>query len=153
MRFERHTWRGALVVNDAYNANPESMRAALETFAAMPVRGRRFLVVGEMRELGAHSREAHREVGRLVARDGFDRLIATGGDARFVVEAAVEHGLPPERASEPAGVEEAAALLREELRPGDAVLIKGSRANRLERIVEDLLASGEGQTRPTARCT
>lgn len=152
MRFEQHEWRGARLINDAYNANPASMRAALTTFAAMPGR-RRFVVCGDMRELGPHSRQAHRAIGRLVAEKGFDRVIATGGDARHILEAAVEHGLPSDRAADCAGIEEAAALLRDELRPGDAVLIKGSRANRMERIVEELIAAQERGAPRASSCT
>ncbi len=152
MRFERHDCGGALLINDAYNANPESMRAALATFGAMPIEGRRLVVCGEMRELGVHSLEAHREIGRLVAEQGFDRLITTGGDARHIIEAALEHGMPSDCAVDCAGVEEAAALLHQELKPGDAVLIKGSRANRMERIVEELAAaSGRGTQRAPSR--
>jgi len=140
MRFEPRAWRGALLINDAYNANPESMRAALLTFEAMPVEGRRVFVCGEMRELGAHSLDAHRELGRLVVEHGVDRLITTGGDARHVIQAAISSGMPADRATDCASVAQAAACLQEELRPGDAVLIKGSRANKMERIVDELAA-------------
>ncbi len=152
MRFEQHEWRGARLINDAYNANPTSMRAALATFAAMPG-SRRFVVCGDMRELGPHSREAHRAIGRLLAETGFDRVIATGGDARYILEAAIEHGLPADRAADCAGAEQAAALLRDELRPGDAVLIKGSRANRMECIIEELIAAQERGAPRAPSCT
>ena len=152
MRFERHEWRGAILINDAYNANPESMRAALTTFAAMPVEGRRIVVCGEMRELGASSAETHREIGRLVAEQGFDRLISIGGQARIIVESAVEHGLPSDCAEDCGDVEKSTALLKKEIGPGDAVLIKGSRANRMERIVEELIAAGRhGAARAPSR--
>jgi len=140
MRFEPHEWRGALLINDAYNANPESMRAALLTFEAMPVEGRRVFVCGEMRELGAHSLAAHRELGRLVVERSVERLLTTGGDARHVTEAAIGSGMPADRATDCGSVAQAAACLQKELRPGDAVLIKGSRANEMERIVDELAA-------------
>jgi UDP-N-acetylmuramoyl-tripeptide--D-alanyl-D-alanine ligase len=142
MRFERRECGGVLVINDAYNANPESMRAALETFAAMPVEGRRVVVLGEMRELGDQSLAAHREVGRRVARHGFARLVTTGGYARRIAEAAIEHGMPARCVTTCNGTQDATKRLRDELRPGDAVLIKGSRAVGMERIVEGLTAAG-----------
>lgn len=143
MRFERRECGGVLVINDAYNANPESMRAALETFAAMPVEGRHIVVLGEMRELGDHSLDAHREVGRLVGEHGFARLVTTGGYAGRIAEAAVEHGMPARFVVTCSGIEDATKRLRDELRPGDAVLIKGSRAIGMERIAEGLSALGE----------
>jgi len=147
MRFERNECNGALIINDAYNANPESMRAALATFGATPVEGRRFVVLGEMRELGTHSRAAHREIGRLIVEHGIDRAIVLEGDARHIIEAAIEHGMPTTDTTACTGIQEAAVLVRNELKPGDAVLIKGSRANQMERIVEELLAPGDRDTR------
>ena len=151
MRFERHEWRGALIINDAYNANPESMRAAIETFSRVPVEGRRIAVLGEMRELGPHSRQAHHDAGRLIAQSGLDRVIVLDGEARTIAEAAVEHGIPADRTAACSGVAEAAALLRKELKPGDAVLIKGSRANEMERIIEKLTAPSGTSVRSAAR--
>ncbi len=125
---------GVLVVNDAYNANPESMAAALRALQTM-ARGRRsWAVLGAMGELGAGAAEAHRRVGELAARIGVDRLVVVGPDAAGVHDAA---GGEPGWAGEPAHVPDAdaaLALLRAELRPGDVVLVKASRAAGLERV-------------------
>jgi len=124
---------GVRVVNDAYNANPESMAAALHALAAMAAGRRSWAVLGEMGELGAHAADAHAEVGRLAAELGVDRLVTVGAAARAM---AVE-GI----ASEPVGdAAEAVVLLSGELRAGDVVLVKASRAAGLERVALDLLA-------------
>jgi UDP-N-acetylmuramoyl-tripeptide--D-alanyl-D-alanine ligase len=147
---------GVTVVNDAYNANPDSVRAALEALAVLG-RGRRtWAVLGEMRELGAASDEEHREVGRLVARLGVSRLVAVGEGARQVRIGALEAtggaempsaGQDTDDGHEKEGpvvvpdAEAALALLHEQLRPGDVVLVKASRAAGLERVASGLLAA------------
>jgi UDP-N-acetylmuramoyl-tripeptide--D-alanyl-D-alanine ligase len=128
---------GVLVINDAYNANPESMRAALKTLARVatnPARRRSFAVLGHMAELGAEGPALHEELGRLVARLDLDRLVAVGGAARPIERAAALEGSWGGTASWVPGVDEAVALLRAELRPGDVVLVKASRAASLERV-------------------
>src|SRR5690606_34289649 len=92
MRMERHTrLDGIVVINDAYNANPESMTAALEAVAELPA-GRRVAVLGEMLELGELSDQAHRDVGALAAALGFDRVIAVGYGAAGIAEGAGQVG-------------------------------------------------------------
>ena len=115
---------GALVLNDAYNANPTSVAAALESLAALPAQ-RRTAVLGVMAELGAGSDLAHADIGVLAARLGI----------RLVAVAAPEYG-----GEDVATLEEAAALL-EPLGPGDAVLVKGSRVAGLERLADLLLGA------------
>lgn len=135
-------WR---VVNDAYNANPASMAAALRTLAAMG-RGRRtWAVLGAMAELGRAAGAEHDRVGRLVARLGVARLVAVGEEARAICRAARLEGMAPEGAATVAGVAEAVALLERELAPGDVVLVKASRAAGLERVA---LAIGGGEGSP-----
>jgi UDP-N-acetylmuramoyl-tripeptide--D-alanyl-D-alanine ligase len=125
---------GVLVVNDAYNANPESMAAALRALATM-ARGRRsWAVVGAMGELGASAAEEHRRVGVLAARLGVDRLVVVGPDAAGVHDAAGREPGWAGRSDHVAGVAEALELLRGELRTGDVVLVKASRAAGLERV-------------------
>lgn len=127
---------GVRVVNDAYNANPESMTAALRALAAMAAGRRSWAVLGEMAELGEHGPAAHAEIGRLTAELGVDRLVAVGPIARAILEGA--SGL----AGEPvADVAAAVELLRREVRPGDVVLVKASRSAGLERVASGLLAS------------
>ena len=116
-----------ILINDCYNANPDSMRAALDDLAAREVAGRRVAVLGDMRELGADAAEHHREVGEIARKGGVELLIGVG-------ELAPGYG--PDLHVTHAGA--AAQALREALQPGDIVLIKGSRAVRLERVAEDL---------------
>ncbi|MCS7236306.1 MAG: UDP-N-acetylmuramoyl-tripeptide--D-alanyl-D-alanine ligase [Armatimonadota bacterium] len=127
-----------VVVNDAYNASPLSVEAALE--AVRPLRaGRRLVaVLGEMRELGQLHELAHREVGRLCAREGVDVLVVVGEGARELAAAALEAGLPPQQVRWVADAGQAAQQVLRQLQPGDVVLVKGSRAVALERVVESL---------------
>ena len=132
LRFE---WRsGVGWVNDAYNSNPESLRAALETVNGLPCAGRRLAVLGDMLELGASSVAAHHEAGRGVAEAGLQGLWAVGRWADVMVQGAKSGGMSGAVALPDAGA--AAAALEEALRPGDIVLLKGSRGSRLERIEE-----------------
>ncbi len=137
---------GVLVLNDAYNANPDSMLAALRTLVSVG-RGRRrtVAVLGEMLELGAASRAEHMEVGRLVRRSGVDRLVVVGDGARAVHEGALAAGAADgEESVVVADVPAALDLLTAELRPGDVVLVKGSRGVGLEVVAEALAAASEG---------
>jgi len=134
MRMERHRRHdGVLILNDAYNANPESMTAALEAVAEIPA-GRRVAVLGEMLELGESSATAHRDVGRLAAVLGFDRVIAVGPGAAPIAEGAGDTG------EAVADVDVAVRTLSAWLTTDDVVLVKASRGCRLERIA-DALAS------------
>ena len=123
------------MVEDCYNASPDSMRAALETLAGHPCTGRRIAVLGGMLELGAISERAHREIGAFAAEKGIDLLLAYGGDACYYRQGASEGGIPAELFDDK---EELLARLREEIRPGDAVWVKGSRGMRMEEILEGL---------------
>lgn len=117
---------GGVLLNDAWNANPVSMRAALEHLVQLADGRRTIAVLGDMAELGAYSEEGHREVGRAVVELGIDEVVAIGP------QAAVYGGRHVE------GVDEAVALLAELVRPGDCVLVKAARAMGLERIAESL---------------
>jgi UDP-N-acetylmuramoyl-tripeptide--D-alanyl-D-alanine ligase len=129
---------GVQVINDAYNANPDSMAAALRS-ARWLARGRRFIaVLGPMAELGPISREEHERVGALLARMEVDRLITVGEEARDIERAAVREGIALRDAANHATVEEALADLERHARPGDVVLIKASRVAGLERLAEAL---------------
>jgi UDP-N-acetylmuramoyl-tripeptide--D-alanyl-D-alanine ligase len=134
------TAEGLTILNDAYNANPDSVGAALRTLAQVETAGRRWAALGLMGELGAGSDAAHREVGALCATLGIDGLVAVGADAAAIGSGALEAGgrLAVHHA---AGVEEAVALLRAEAGAGDVVLVKASRSAGLERVA-DLLAEG-----------
>ncbi len=129
---------GVTVVNDAYNANPESMRAALKTLADMS-RGRRaWAVLGGMEELGASADDEHDALGRLVVRLGVEQLVAVGTRARRIHLGASLEGSWSGESVWVADVEQACKLLRERLAPGDVVLVKASRAFGLERVASEL---------------
>ncbi|MEJ5359457.1 MAG: UDP-N-acetylmuramoyl-tripeptide--D-alanyl-D-alanine ligase [Desulfobacterales bacterium] len=128
---------GITVIDDSYNANPASVRAAIETLSALRGAARGIVVLGEMRELGAGAAAWHREAGRLAAQSGAARLYACGPWSGEVARGACEAGLSP-AAVVTGGREEIGAALRETLRPGDWVLVKGSRAAAMEAIVEML---------------
>jgi len=117
---------GGLLVNDAWNANPLSMRAALEHLRFLAAGRRRVAVLGEMAELGGYSDEAHREVARAIEEVGVELLVSVGEGARVYGGRHV------------ADAEEALALVRAELAPGDCVLVKGARALGLERVADAL---------------
>jgi UDP-N-acetylmuramoyl-tripeptide--D-alanyl-D-alanine ligase len=119
---------GGLLINDCYNANPVSMRAALEHLVERASGARTIAVLGEMAELGAESPRFHREVGEHARRLGVDLVVVVGGAL------AREYG--PDRSAE--GLAEAVPLVRELLEPGDVVLVKASRATGLERLAEAL---------------
>lgn len=125
---------GSVIINDAYNASPDSVAAALEVLRSVPAE-RRILVFGDMLEMGPEAARAHREVGDAVAAAGLDRLIAVGRLAAIAAARAEELGVAVQSVS---GAEMAADLLADELAPGDVVLVKGSRGMRLEQAVEAL---------------
>ncbi|WP_406287403.1 UDP-N-acetylmuramoyl-tripeptide--D-alanyl-D-alanine ligase [Embleya sp. NBC_00896] len=136
-----HRDDGVTVVNDAYNANPESMRAALKALAAMAGGNRTFAVLGEMRELGEASLVEHDAIGRLAVRLNIHRLVAVGGrEAAWIDMGAKNEGSWGEESVLVPDVEAAVELLRGELAPGDVVLVKASRGAALERVADALLA-------------
>jgi UDP-N-acetylmuramoyl-tripeptide--D-alanyl-D-alanine ligase len=140
---------GVLVINDAYNANPESMRAALKALAAVHAhrRGsgaRSFAVLGQMAELGDDATAEHDALGRLAVRLDVSRLIAVGEQARPIQHGAALEGSWDGEASWVPDVDAAVALLRRELRPGDVVLVKASRAASLERVALAIADDAEG---------
>jgi UDP-N-acetylmuramoyl-tripeptide--D-alanyl-D-alanine ligase len=139
MRMQLWHWNGAQVLDDAYNANADSTLAALETLRDMPCAGRRAVVLGDLAELGAHTHAAHEETGRRAAQLGLDRLFAVGKMAAVTANAARAAGLAA--ADEFADATAAAAAVKEFLRPGDVLLLKASRAARLERLAEALKAT------------
>jgi UDP-N-acetylmuramoyl-tripeptide--D-alanyl-D-alanine ligase len=144
---------GVTVVNDAYNANPDSTAAALAALAAMAAGRRSWAVLGEMLELGAASAAEHEAAGRLAVRSGVQRVVAVGEGAGPVHAGALAEG-----AAEGEGtvavpdVGSALTLLRAEVRPGDVVLVKASRSSGLEAVAEALLAvSSPGDDAPDGR--
>ncbi len=130
---------GVTVINDAYNANPESMAAGLRSLAAMG-RGRRtWAVLGEMRELGPTSAAEHDAIGRLCVRLNISRLIAVGPGAKPIHMGAAHEGSWGDESIAVPSVDDAIDLLRRDVAPGDVVLVKASRAVGLERVAQALL--------------
>lgn len=139
-RLERMALGGVEFVNDAYNANPASMAAALETWLEMDCPGRRILVSGDMNELGDFSEAAHREWGERLSGSGLDTLIFLGPKSRAAAAAARAVPSAP-RVETADDCRRAAKILKEIVRPGDSVLLKGSRKMGLEEIVEIMSAT------------
>jgi UDP-N-acetylmuramoyl-tripeptide--D-alanyl-D-alanine ligase len=130
---------GVTVINDAYNANPESMRAALKALAAMGEGRRTWAVLGEMREIGDTTVEEHDGIGRLAVRLDISRLIAVGEGARPIHLAAAHEGSWGNESAWVPDAQAAIAILEEELGPGDIVLVKASRSIGLEAVATAVL--------------
>jgi UDP-N-acetylmuramoyl-tripeptide--D-alanyl-D-alanine ligase len=137
---------GLVVLNDAYNANPDSMASALETLARIGERsGRRTIaVLGEMRELGASAEEEHRAVGALAQRLGIDEVVVVGDGARAIHEGLLQGPGADVSTRHVETVERANEWLSENVAGHDVVLVKASRAGRLERVADLLLGHGLG---------
>jgi UDP-N-acetylmuramoyl-tripeptide--D-alanyl-D-alanine ligase len=131
-------------LNDAYNANPASMRAALETASGLPTGGRRVAVLGDMLELGAMSERFHREIGEFATTCTFDLLVCVGPQAKLIKEAAIAKGMEAARVIYFADSAAAAAEARQWAQAGDLVLLKGSRGMKLEWIATAIAATGGG---------
>jgi len=136
---------GYTVIDDTYNANPTSMRAALQVLLDYPGAAKRIAVLGDMLELGELAQSAHRELGTLVASSGVDELITVGSLARGIAQGAVDAGFAPAKVHSFACNQEAATFLRHSLQPGQLVLIKGSRGMRMEEIVAALEAGMDNE--------
>jgi len=136
MRMQFWEANGVRVLDDAYNANADSMRAALETLCDLPFQGRRVAILGDMGELGQQSEAAHREIGRYAAELKIGQLFTVGKMAALMARAARDAGLT--RVIEFEEVEAAVRAVKNFLKPGDVVLLKASRSSRLERIAETL---------------
>ncbi len=128
---------GLLLIDDGYNANPASMEAALELLVHIAA-GRKVAVLGDMLELGVQSPELHRQTGAAAARLGVTELLLLGERAQDVAKGASHAGMPSGSIRKASDWEELAGLLRERVKPGDSVLVKGSRGMRMERATEEL---------------
>lgn len=137
MRWNRSTVAGVDVINDAYNANPMSMRAALSAFLQTPVAGGRWLVMGGMLELGSLEEEEHLALGRAIGTGPWAGLIAVGALGARVADGAESAGMPAAKIARCENAAAAARALKERCSRGDAVLLKASRKEALERVVEE----------------
>ena len=132
-----------VLIDDTYNANPESVAAALQSLAQGKGRQRGLVVIGEMGELGETSASAHAAIGTRVVELGLEFLFAMSGGAEAAAEAALKAGMPPERVTVCSRHADLAAEVSSALRPGDWILVKGSRAAQMERVVESLAERGK----------
>jgi len=130
---------GVTVINDAYNANPESVRAALQALRHLAAAGRGFAILGHMAELGGTSRASHEDIGEFAAQAELAGLIAVGDEAAPILAGARRvRSWTGEALAVPDG-QAALEALSNQLKPGDVVLVKASRAARLEGVAADLL--------------
>jgi len=132
------TRRGFVIIDDTYNASPASVHSALKTLA-MIEGGRKIAVLGDMLELGEHAVEAHIEIGRAAKDAGVDLLVVVGQLAKLISRAAIDAGLPVECVTELDESWQAAREVPLKVRERDVVLVKGSRAMKMERVVEGLI--------------
>lgn len=142
MRMQVERWRGIGIINDAYNANPASMEAALATLKAIPGRGRRVAVLGDMLEMGAGEAACHRELGEAAAGSGLDALYLMGGFARDTRQGALEAGMGRAAVRLARTHRKLGSDLRAELRKGDWVLVKGSRGSAMEEVLAAMKDEG-----------
>jgi UDP-N-acetylmuramoyl-tripeptide--D-alanyl-D-alanine ligase len=133
-RGEVLTIKGATILNDCYNSNPEALRSMIHTLAARPAK-RRILVAGEMLEMGEQSPALHAACGRAAAEAGMDVVVGVGGNAEHLAAAACKGGVAALFLPD---AEAAGRWLKLNLRTGDVVLVKGSRGVHLERAIEAL---------------
>jgi UDP-N-acetylmuramoyl-tripeptide--D-alanyl-D-alanine ligase len=140
MRLELWEHNGVRVLDDAYNANADSIAMALQTLLDFPCKGRRVAVLGDMAELGVQSEAAHEEVGRRAAELGIGQLFVVGAMAPVIARGARGAGL--NRVLEFSDVETTAAAVKQFVKSGDVLLLKASRAARLERVADILRANG-----------
>jgi UDP-N-acetylmuramoyl-tripeptide--D-alanyl-D-alanine ligase len=138
MRMQLQSWRKVGIINDAYNANPASMEAAVKTLARMQCRGERTAILGDMFELGRQSGRQHWQLGKQVARAGIDRLYLLGAQAKEVRRGALLAGMPGERIVIGKDHREIAKLLISHVANGDWLLFKGSRGMKMERVLDEL---------------
>ena len=130
---------GFSVINDAYNANPDSMRASLATFSAMSVPGRKVAVLGDMGELGTFAKACHHGIGQYLATLALDRVICVGDLAQEIAEGALEAGADERKIVRANSLSEVLGDLDSWVESGDAVLVKASHFMGLERVVEGLI--------------
>jgi UDP-N-acetylmuramoyl-tripeptide--D-alanyl-D-alanine ligase len=132
---------GVTLVDDSYNSSPAALKRALEIMAAATGCARKAAILGEMLELGRHAERLHAECGRAAAAAGLDFLLTVGGaPVRALGDAAVAAGMSPAAVTHAATREEAAALATTRVRPGDLVLVKGSRGIGTDLVVDRLKA-------------
>jgi UDP-N-acetylmuramoyl-tripeptide--D-alanyl-D-alanine ligase len=138
MRSQVRVNQGVKLIIDCYNANPASMKAAVQLLAQTGAKRKKIAVLGDMLELGPNAGQLHEEVGEFLARQGIDQLVACGVLGRSLARGARQAGLDPARILEVPDARAAAAAAKKVVKPGDAVLIKASRGMKLELVADAL---------------
>ncbi|MBN2188568.1 MAG: UDP-N-acetylmuramoyl-tripeptide--D-alanyl-D-alanine ligase [Chitinispirillaceae bacterium] len=131
--------KGVRFIVDCYNANPSSMKSAIGLQTEVAGKKRKVAVVGDMLELGVYGKRLHRELGRTLAKNGIRNIVAVGVYAREVAEGAVQAGVNARAIATAATADDAAGAVKKVIKPGDVVLLKGSRGVHLETLMERLL--------------
>jgi len=139
MRMDIISANGLTVINDVYNASPQSVKAALDVLNELEC-SRRIAVLGDMLELGKWSEQAHTQTGADAASCRLDYIVTVGADAAYIVKGAAGAGFPADRAVSFSTNDEALGFLERILEPGDGVLVKGSRGMKMEEIVQKLVS-------------
>ena len=137
MRLNIKKMAGITVIDDAYNSNPLSMQCALQAMRIIPAAAK-WIVSADMLELGEKENDFHKMIGESVAKSGFKGLLTFGRLSRHTYNRAVECGMAKESVWHCSSREEVADILRKVAKKGDAVLVKGSRAMKMEEVVEKL---------------
>ena len=135
-RMNLKTLEGVAFIDDSYNSNPQSFRASLETLKDFKIRGKKFIVCGDMLELGDQAEIYHRQIGALMAEWGFDGVIAAGPQSKHLIEEAKTKGLNGGRVYHVMDSRAAGKLCREWAKEGDVILVKGSRGMKMEAVFE-----------------
>jgi UDP-N-acetylmuramoyl-tripeptide--D-alanyl-D-alanine ligase len=138
-RNEQIHYEGVTLINDAYNANPQSMREALKTLSEFNTQGKRFLIIGDMLELGPLSESAHHELGQEIILSNVDHLVTVGPLASLVAESAKKNPRHPLQIGKFNTHAEAVSYLLRNVEKGDCLLIKGSRGAKMENIIQEYL--------------
>jgi UDP-N-acetylmuramoyl-tripeptide--D-alanyl-D-alanine ligase len=138
MRMQVEEWNGIGIINDAYNANPASMKAALQTLAEIDCHGNRIAVLGDMFELGKQSAKEHRQLGKTAASVNIDALYLLGNLAVEVRKGALQGGMRPEQIIIGKDHADLGRQLGERVKQGDWLLFKGSRGMKMEEVLHAL---------------
>ena len=138
-RNEQIHYEGVTLINDSYNANPQSMREALKTLSEFNIQGKRFLIIGDMLELGPLSESAHHELGQEITLSNVDHLVTVGPLASLVAESAKKNSRHPLQIGKFNTHAEAVNYLLRNVKKGDCLLIKGSRGAKMENVIQEYL--------------
>jgi UDP-N-acetylmuramoyl-tripeptide--D-alanyl-D-alanine ligase len=128
----------SVILDDTYNSSPLAAAAALKSLASLSVRGRKIAALADMKELGANSQQAHTEIGRIAGETVY-KLVTVGEMSKWIAQGAIEAGLSPAKIESYDTAEEAGNALKDFVRAGDAILVKGSQSMRMEKVSAALL--------------